>query len=150
MKILIRKSGNLRDSIPIDGEYYLLSQLRLDNIKSGDIYRIDSELQAESKGLKKGDFAFYVTTEIRTSIVENPVYNKGETENERIIAENLGNNLRDRTQHYLRDNRSGYFDARKDYLVVYINLWVKSDSTQTSKGDKCYFKEHTVLTAFYI
>ena len=148
MKQLIKKLGNLRDSIPIDEKYYLLSQVKIENVKVGEIGLVFSELQAINNGLKFGNYAFYVTTEIRTSIVSNPLFNKTETENELIIADNLGDNIVNKKDHYGRDNRAGAYEAKKYYQILFVNLWVKSGSTQASKGDLCYFKEHTSLIVY--
>lgn len=144
---MVKSLGNLRESIPIDEQYYRLAQIKLTYVKRGDIWQCGSEYQAELKGLKKGNYAIYVSGEIRASVDPFGEYQKKDTSDDFVIAENLGDNIRDLTDHYLKDTKVSPFVALKDYPVLYINLWVKSGSTQASKGDKCYFKEHTSLWA---
>ena len=145
---LYKKLGNLRDSIPIDEKYYLLSQLKLADVKKGEVYLCYAETQARNEGLWKGDFAFYATLEIRASNMANTPHQKEDTGNDFVIAENRGDNIINHTDHYGIDTRIGGFTAIKNYPVLYINLWAKSGSTKASKGDKCYFKDNTSLGVF--
>ena len=142
------KKGNLKDSVPIDKEYHLLSQLAITDVKKGEVVLVAAEIQAINEGLKKGDFAFFVTLEIRATTAPNPDFNKTDSADDFEITGNRGDNIVSRKDHYGIDTRVGGYEAKKDYPVLYFNLWAKSGSTQASKGDKCFFKENTMLIVF--
>ena len=142
---LYKQLGNLRNSIPIDEKYYLLSQIKIDDVKAFDILQVFAEYQAVSKGLKKGDYAIYETSIIKTSRVKDAVFSKGDNEYERTICLNIGDNIINKKDHYQQVCRAGAIQFDKSYGILYVNLWVKSGSTQASSGDKCYFKENTSL-----
>lgn len=143
--MITKQIGNLRDSIPIDEKYYLLSQLEIKNISSGNSILIGTEFQAVNKGLKKGDFALYVTSIIKTSRDREAVFHKEDSEYEITLAENIGDNIVNKKDHYQQSCRIGGTEFKRYYENLYINLWVKSGSTQASKGDLCYFKPNTSL-----